>query len=270
MQPGKTIAGGLCVLSLGGVLMPTGAGAQTIWHDHARPQSVWLELNHVEFEGEGSGFLTSSNAIGGRYRLSETGAFTIELPFANADLDAPFDSDFSIGNPYLGFEYAPNEAFLLETGVRVPVGSDSDLGSVAGLSAEYADRTVAYLEDVVSIHIVPNLLSADENGFRTRLRGGPGVWIPTGGGDVELVLDYGGTVGYENGGFGGDLGITGWMIVTQGDLDFGERTVFQLGGQLYRRFGGGGRLGVLVRFPLDDELENVDFVLGLKASLAVD
>lgn len=270
MQFTKTMAGGFCILVLGGVSVPPGLLAQTIWHDRTRPQSVWLEFNHVEFEGEGSGFLTSSNAIGGRYRLTEVGALTIELPFANADLDGPADSDFSIGNPYLAYEYAPNDAFLLETGVRVPIGSGSDFGALAGLSAEYADRTPAYLDDVVSVHVVPNLLAADENGFRARLRGGPAVWIPTGGGDVELILDYGGTVGYENGGFGGDLGITGWMIVTQGNLDFGQRTVFQLGGQLYRRLGGGGRLGALVRFPLDDELENVDFVLGLKASLAVD
>lgn len=246
----------------------TTADAQTIWRDHTRPQSLWLELNHVEFEGEGSGFLTSSNVLGGRYYLHDATALTAELPFAYADLDAPFDSEFGVGSPYLGVEYGPTERFLLEAGLRLPFSATNN-GAAAGFLAEFADRSAAYLDEVLSVHVIPNLLSTYEGGFRTRLRGGPVVWIPTGGGAPELFVDYGGSVGFENAGFGGDLGITGWMLVSGGDLNFVERTVFQAGAQAYRRLGNGGRLGVLLRIPLDDEVENVDFTVGVAASMPV-
>ena len=250
-------------------LMPAAtADAQTIWHDHTRPQSVWLELNHVEFEGEGSGFLSSSNALGGRYRIDDATALTAEVPFGYADLDAPDQSELGIGSAYLGVEYGPTESFLLEAGLRLPWNATNN-GAAVGLFGQFADRSAAYLDDVLSIHVVPNLLSTYEGGFRIRLRGGPTVWIPTGGGDPELLLDYGGTVGFENAGFGGDLGVTGWMLVSEGDLSFADRTIFQFGAQAYRRFANGGRLGVLFRVPLDDELENVDFTLGVTASVAV-
>lgn len=156
------------------------ADAQTIWHDHTRPQSLWLEFNHVEFEGEGSGFLTSSNVIGGRYYLDAVTALTAELPFAYADLDAPFDSEFGVGSPYLGIEYGPKESFLLEAGFRLPFSATNN-GAAAGSFAEFADRSTAYLDDFVSAHLILNHLSTYEGGFRMRLRGGPVVWIPTGG-----------------------------------------------------------------------------------------
>lgn len=265
IMTGAALAGGLLLLPV--VAAP--AGAQTIWHDHTRPQSVWLELNHVEFEGEGSGFLTSSNAIGGRYDLDDATALTVEVPFGYADVDAPSESEFGIGSPYLGVEYGPSESFLMEAGLRLPWSANNN-GAAAGLFGEFADRSAAYLDEVLTVHLIPNLISTDENGLRTRLRGGPVVWIPTGGGDPEVILDYGGAVGFESGGFGGDLGVTGWMLVSEGDLDFAERTVFQAGAQAFRRLGNGGRVGVLLRIPLDDEVENVDFTLGVKASLAVD
>lgn len=244
------------------------ADAQTIWNDHARPASLWLEFNHVDFEGEGSGFLTSSNVIGGRYYLGDVTALTAELPFAYADLDAPLESEFGVGSPYLGIEYGPEDSFLLEAGLRLPFSATNN-GAAAGFFAEFADRSAAYLDEVLSVHVIPNLLSTYEGGFRTRLRGGPVVWILTGGGAPELFVDYGGSVGFENAGFGGDLGITGWMLVSGGDLDFGERTVFQVGAQAYRRLGSGGRLGVLLRIPLDDEVENVHFTLGVAVSMPV-
>lgn len=245
------------------------AYAQTIWHDHTRPQSVWLELNHVEFEGEGSGFLTSSNTLGGRYDLDDVTAFVAEVPFGYADVDAPNESEFGIGSPYLGVEYGPTESFLLEAGLRLPWSANNN-GAAAGLFGEFADRSAAYLDEVLTVHLIPNLVSTDENGLRTRLRGGPVVWIPTGGGGPEVVLDYGGTVGFDNGSFAGDLGVTGWMLVSEGDLDFADRTVFQAGAQVSRRLGSGGRVGVLLRIPLDDDVENVDFTLGVKASLVMD
>ncbi|MFW6084908.1 MAG: hypothetical protein ACODAA_06815 [Gemmatimonadota bacterium] len=265
------IVGAAIVLAAGFSLLPVAtapAAAQTIWHDHTRPQSVWLELNHVEFEGEGSGFMTSSNAIGGRYGLGDATAFTIEVPFGYADLDAPNESELGVGSPYLGVEYARSESFLLEAGLRLPFSATNN-GAVAGFFGEFADRSEAYLDEVLTVHLIPNLVSTDENGLRTRLRGGPVIWVPTGGGDPEVILDYGGTIGFENGGFGGDVGVTGWMIVSQGDLDFGERTVFQAGAQAFRRLGDGGRVGILLRIPLDDEVENVDFSLGAKVALAV-
>lgn len=263
---------GAIALFAGLLLLPVAAAtadAQTIWHDHTRPQSFWLELNHVEFEGEGSGFLTSSNSIGGRYTLDDATALTVELPFGYADVDAPDESEFGVGSPYLGVEYGPTESFLLEAGLRLPFSATNN-GAAAGFFGEFADRSAAYLDEVLSVHLIPNLISTYESGFRTRLRGGPTVWIPTGGGDVELFIDYGGTIGFENAGFGGDLGVTGLLLVSEGDLDFAERTLFQLGAQAYRRLGNGGRLGVLLRIPLDDELENVDFILGVKASMPVD
>lgn len=270
----KTTAMSTCAVCVGLFLLAPAAtaDAQMIWHDHTRPQSLWLEFNHVEYDVDGIGFLTSSNAIGGRLRISDSQALTAEIPLGYGDVETSFgsESDFAIGNPWLGFEHTPNDRFLLEAAVRVPLADGGDFGAQAASGGEIVDRFSAYIDEFVVLHVVPNLLSNYEDGFRTRLRGGPAFWIPTSGGDLEITLDYGATLGYEKNGFGGDVGLTGWMFVTADGADLGERTLFQAGAQLYRRFSSGGRIGLLFRLPLDEDASGTfEYTLGVKASLAV-
>lgn len=99
----------------------------------------------------------------------------------------------------------------------------------------------------------------------TRLRGGPTVFLTTGGndGDTELFFDYSAQVGYEGEKLNIVGGLTGRMLVSEDGLDFGERTFhqFTLAASLNR---GQLRPGVMLRFPRDDDVRSANnYIFGL-------
>lgn len=249
---------------------PSVSPGQTLWSDPARPQSIWLQALHPDLEsGSGSGFLSSGLFLGGRVDLSEDCAFVGEIPFGYADLDDG-DSEFGVGNPYAGLEFGPSRGLLVEFGARVPLASNTNNGAAIGGLADLVDRPGAFASDALTISAAVNSLASFEKGGHTRLRVGAIGLVPTDGGDQEVLLDVGATVGYEDSSFGAEAGLDGWIWLTQSDLDLGERSVVQFGAQAYHRLAAGGRVGVQFRLPLDRDLKDItDFTVGLDVSFAL-
>lgn len=258
-----------------------GAGdlpAQTIWTGLERPKGLQLELHHPElddFGPEAYGALTSVGFIGGRLPVSPMLNVVADVPLAYADADVPSDpgfdaSKFGIGAPYLGAEYVPGTGMVFEGGVRLPIASEN-LGASVGSSSEFVDRLGAFSDYAVVVNAA-GLFGGSADRFAYRIRFGPRALIATEEDtDTELLLDYGGVLGYDAPTFGVEAGVVGLAILTEGDVSFGERTLHEAGVQAYRNLSGGGRLGLLARFPLDEDLRELqDLSVGLITTIPID
>ena len=175
-----------------------------------------------------------------------------------------FEPETIIGNPYVGLEFRkPGSSVFTEIGGRIPVTPDDKFSaSSIGGSADF-DRLEAFASDLLAITGKINYHNKNASNLVIRLRGGPTVWIPTDEGDTELLLDYSAQVGYEGQQVSVIGGLTGRLIVTEEDLDFGERTFHHLGASASLNLGTVSP-GIHFRIPIDEDLsDSIDSVLGL-------
>lgn len=239
---------------------------QSLWSSVGGPPGVQLELHRADVAADGVGALSGVGFVGGRLRASEGLLVVVDMPFAYADIDAA--SDFAIGSPYIGVETSRNDA-TLEAGIRLPLAG-SGAGSFVGGATELVDRPGAFASDAFVANVAGNWGDVAPSGFLYRLRLGPRLLIPDGGGDVEVLVDYGAVIGLRAARFGLEGGISGWAVVTEDVDDLGGATVHQAGVEAYRHWSDGGRIGVLLRLPFDDDASAVqDFSLGVYARLAL-
>jgi len=127
------------------------------------------------------------------------------------------------------------------------------------------DRAEAFIPDVITLTGRGNYYRKSASNVVFRLRGGPTLWLDAGDSvdESEFFLDYNALIGYEGAQFSLMGGFTGRLIVSEKDLDLGERTIHQLGAAASLNLGV-VHPGIHVRFPLDDDLNSIiDFVFGL-------
>jgi hypothetical protein len=134
------------------------------------------------------------------------------------------------------------------------------------------NRWEAFFEDILTIRGTGHYTYHGASGFRTHLYGGSSVWVYTGdfGEDsVELLADYGAHAWYQAGQqVQVGAGLTGRIIVSEGDIDIVDRMLNQVGLAVIGRFGyvhPGGHFRV--PFSLSEGRDETSYVLGL--SLAV-
>jgi hypothetical protein len=241
-------------------------GAQTIWTGLERPEGLHIEAYHPELDGDTFGALSSVVFVGGRLEASPGLRLVADLPLAYADAEGA--SDLAVGAPYFGVEWVRANR-VIEAGVRAPTAS-SNFGAALGSAAEFVDRLGSFSSNAAVVTAAGVYGGTSAGGFVHRIRLGPRVLIPTEGGDTEIIVDYGGVIGYATPTFGIEGGLTGWALVTEDAGGLGERTVHQVGFQAYRPLADGGRLGVLLRLPLDKDVADFqDFSVGLIATIAL-
>lgn len=239
---------------------------QSLWSSVGAPPGVQLELHRTDLAADGAGGLSGVGFVGGRLRASEGLLVVVDVPLAYADIDAA--SDFAIGSPYVGVETSRSGS-TLEAGIRLPLAG-SGAGSFVGGATELVDRPGAFSSNAFVANVAGNWGGIAASGFLHRIRLGPRLLIPEGGGDVEVLVDYGAVIGLRAARFGIEGGISGWAVVTEDVDDLGGATVHQAGVEAYRHWSDGGRIGVLLRLPLDDDASAFqDFSLGVLARLAL-
>ncbi len=256
---------------------PTSTHAQGIGTVANGDNTVAIEILKPNFDGDdGTKFLTSAWFLSSRWRVSPSLRIVGELPFAYASVKDPFlggsESAAAVGNPYVGIEVGSRDSRVsFDFGVRAPLADeDQDIALATGLAADL-DRWEAFLPEVLPITGIVSYRYRDPSGFGIRFRGGPALWLNVGESDAdpELFALYSGQVMYENRRVSLAGGLSGRAIVTEGDLDFGQRTIHQLGlgaavalGQV--------RPGIQLLVPVDDEWSDlVDYSVGLTLSVTV-
>lgn len=273
-------------VALIGTLAPIALSAQSIWIDPGLGDALTLEALKPNLEGEGATLTTSVHFVGIRLSAGQNLRLVAEAPFAYGDVKEEADGlpegveKATLGNPYLGIEWVPSTGspFFVELGARAPLASDlfvdetleeGNFGTAIGLLTEFGTRAEAFLPDIVPLSAMANywlrLSEGEAAGLALRLRGGPVTWIPTDGGDVELLGVYSAQLWYQGAGFSLGGGYVGRGILTDEDASFDEATVHQVGGSANLTL---GRLvpGLQFRVPLDEE-DGVDFIAGLNLGL---
>lgn len=267
----------LLALVLGGLLfLPTIAFAQSTWLDPARPQGVSVELLKPDFNRlSDNTFFSGAYIVSGRVAATPALKIMADLPIVHYGVDGEGlgVSETSVGNPYFGAELAhPNGMLHGELGIRIPLdGNESAL--MSGMASDL-DRREAFFGNLLSIignvdyqYQVP---SPALSGLTVRLRGGPNLWVYTddmADDDVDLYANYAAQLWYEVQRIQVGVGAIGRALLTEGDLDFGERTAHQLEVSVlgtYRRVQPGVHFGL----PFDDNDFNdvVDYVIGVSLS----
>ncbi|UCC71836.1 MAG: hypothetical protein JSV86_15885 [Gemmatimonadota bacterium] len=253
---------------------PGELASQSIWLEPHGDRVAYLEILKPSFEdGDDIAFLTSAWYLSTRVALSDNIAVVGEVPFAYAKIDSEFteesQSGTTIGNIYAGLELTGGASkFFGEFGVRVPLASDEGdggLASEAGFLADYVDRAEAFLPNVLSIHAAVNYRLRQENGVGVRFRLAPLLWIDTesDGAEVELWTLYSAQVWYNGEMVAVGGGFSGRALLTEEDLDFGERSFHQIclaANLILGRF----QPGVQLRVPVDKDYSDiVNTVVGL-------
>lgn len=271
--------GRLLTLGLGWVLLfPAVAPAQSIWLDPDRPQGVSVELFKPDFNNlSDNTFFSGEYVVSGRVAVTPAVKIMADLPISHYGVDGGgLDiSETGVGNPYLGVEIAhPNRMLYGEFGIRIPVdGNESAL--MSGMASDL-DRREAFFGNVFSItgqvdyrYRIPAAFS----GLSLRLRGGPNFWIYTDDAfedDVDLFASYAAQLWYEVQRIQVGVGAVGRALLTEDNLDFGERTAHQLGVSLlgtYRMVQPGVHFGL----PFDDNDfgDTTDYVVGISLTARV-
>ncbi|MGH7481890.1 MAG: methyltransferase family protein [Longimicrobiales bacterium] len=250
------------LLTLLGLLAVTPVAAQTLLHPDPDLPSLRLELMHPDLEGEEeidlddfAGFLTLNAGV------SDRAVLVVDLPFAHSSfLD---ESSSGIGNPYVGLLFgAPARDVRFELGARLPIGQEE----FSLLLGQFSDiqRLEAFIPDLAAAYAAVDWRNPlEDERLRLRLRGGPTLWLFTGGdeSDAEMLIDYLGQLWYVSGPARLGGGLSGRFIATGDEGDFGERSIHQLD------LAGGYDFGVLepglqIRVPFD-AFQEISSVIGV-------
>jgi len=263
-------------LALGLVaLLSAPAAAQSTWLDREHRPSVLVEVLFPSFDGGGTDFPTWTWFAATRLPLGTNKMFVGELPYTHGQIDngGATGGQGSIGNPYLGIEYAPKPSGLLaEFGVRIPLASDDKLlPFVVGYYSD-VERQEAFVPDQVTVrlglHYHHAASAASPVAYDVRVT--PSGWIKTSDGflgDSEMYVGYGAWLRYEGPTARVGGGLTGRWNATNDGANFGEASVHQL--DLGADFlAGSVRPGVMFKLPLDDGLSDaLDSVIGVSVTV---
>lgn len=254
------VACGLVAFALVSCLFAPPARAQSTWLDHGHRASGLLEVLFPSFDGEDTKFPDWTWYATGRFPLGGETHFVGELPFTQMDLVGT-TSEATIGNPYLGVEYAPRPSGpLVEFGVRIPLTSDkADSPWINGYLTD-VEREEAFVPDALPVRLgVHHHHAAAVGGVSYDVRLVPSIWIKTNDkflNETETFLGYGGIVRYEGAVVRAGGGLTGRWNLSSNGRDFGASTFHQAEFAVdFLR--GPVRPGIQLKLPLDHDLTQI-------------
>ncbi len=239
--------------------------AQALWVDRNTGRAVEFSFARPVLEESDQALLSGTARFAGTFPIRGTTLVRVELPVARADFGGV--SETMIGAPYIGVVGgAPDGDVRYQIGIRLaPRESDRWSAAMVGVNANY-EQFEAYLSEFVGLRTSVQFGRVSKGGLLAQVRLGGTLLIPTGadGSDREAFVDYGARVGTETARGFLIADVSGRMLATAPDLSFGERTVHFVG------LSGGIAVGqvtpaVEVRFPIDDEFNNMDMIVRVGA-----
>jgi hypothetical protein len=244
--------------------------------DSAQAQSIFLEPNgqgsiHLEALRPGIPLINLSNTsfayfLSGQIQMGEGLQIRAEVPFMYYKLDdkqqyyePQTEAQTDFGNPYLGLNVGnPDNGLQGEFGIRVPVIDNNSEVTEIGILTDPVERMEAFVPDLLPIYLGGNYRYRSSNGFGMRLRMVPVFWLwvnDRSDADPEVFVQYSAQAWYEDKKVGVGGGFSGRVILTEDELDIGERTFHQFGFFANYTFGS-VMPGFQVRFPLDGNLKD--------------
>ncbi|MGH7585999.1 MAG: hypothetical protein ACREMH_07110 [Gemmatimonadales bacterium] len=243
--------------------------AQELWPVPSRRTTLLFEWQRPSVSGADLSTLSGMLRAGITVPIGATTRFVVVLPFTRASFEE-FESDHTtaFGNPYVGVESGVvGGSFTAQLGVYLPLASEDALEPAAlGLIGDF-DRAEAYIPNLLTPRADVQYRRLEPGGFLWGVRGGLAAWVPTEGGDVELVGAYGLLAGLEKAPMRLTASLNGRLVVTAEEADLGERTFHQLGFEA-AYLGASVEPYLMIRLPLDDGLgEALDLTAGIGARI---
>jgi len=221
--------------------------------------------------------LSSVTQFSGRIKLNSQFYLMLEIPFAHYKPDSSNlfyynrVSQYMFGNPYIGLEYSNNkDLWYCQFGFRPPFAysNKNDVDDYARL-ANY-NKAEAFTHDVLSIYGKTGIKFTNNSNISYNFLCGPAVIIPTVKEDEddgsEIYLDVLAQMTLTTPTVRFKAGISGryWVSAAHEADGLDERSIHIFG--FSADFGSGRfRPGIQLRFPLDDDLEdlNLKYVFGM-------
>ncbi len=268
----------ILVLTFFGLTEPV--ASQHYWLHTYGEREISLEAHKAKFDRDRDfSLLNSAWFLSGSFSLTQMTALVVEFPFARYDIDnisSYYLDQNIIGNPYIGLRVTSPERRLSAVaianfGIRLPLAQDDRFNAATiGIFTSF-DRFEAFIPNLFTLLASGGYRFSSRGGTSFSFTMGGSFMVPTnGGGAPEMYIDYNLELWYRSASAGIGSGFTGRLLTTQSDLDFGERTVHQMGLAGYADFGI-IRPGLNFRFPLDDDLSEVlDFVYGFSVTFDIE
>jgi hypothetical protein len=237
------------------------AGQSPSW-EGTRDAALSLSVMKPNFEDGGFSFATAAMNLGGRIHLSESTLLVADIPFARGGIDEAEEfggaaSSSTIGNPYVGIELRRPSGWSWAVGGRIPLQhefGEDDYATLIGIIGDI-DRSDAYLSKVMALSGSARYDVRTPDGFTARFQLGPIVDVPFGDEadmeDPEVMAAYTAMLGYASSALELSAGWVGRALMTESDLEDGERSIDHLVAELAI---GSARVQPVigVRRPLDD------------------
>jgi hypothetical protein len=250
------------------------AAAQDYW---SNPGNNELSLELVRPMLPDDELTTTSFALfaGGTINLTKTLAVAFDFPYARAAYDiGEAETSSSIGNPYVGVEYAmPALGLQLTGGARLPLAKleiDNFLGQALGILSTI-DRMEAFVPEAATLQASARLTRELTPNFFVSGRLGANMALYTdteeGEDSSDLFTLYGAQGWYQTGALRVGGGLLGRLLLTgEEDSSFSDNSWHEAG--LWLDYAvGPTRPGIFIRMPLDDEMSDImDFTIGLGVS----
>ena len=259
-------------------LFATPVVAQNYWMHPGEGTSVSLEIFKPKFDDfEAFDLMTSVWLLSASIETSERMTLVLDYPIANLDVKENYGGDAAtlFANPYVGFEYKlgsldEKETLLVRVGIRLPLASDNKYG-VASIGAwTLYDRFEAFVPDLLTI--VEGFgwrKELSSSGIEQKSNVNFAIMIPTEDGEAELFGDYNFAFWFPVQTLNLGIGLSGRIIVTEGDLDILERTFHhvRLSGNIAA---GKFKPGFHMQVPTDELLADiVDFSYGVNLTYLI-
>jgi hypothetical protein len=237
------------------------AAAQSNWLYASPGRSVTVEAYKLGL-GPSQSITTSTLFFTGKIDVQEGLYLVLEVPISNFDYDKDYQEDFDaqtmVGNPYVGVEWCPATSSVIgSAGLRFPTAPEGSQSAAYNGGLTAFDRVEAFANDMFTVYVNSGYRWFTGEYHSFQVIGGPVFTLPTiGGADPDILIDYKGEYWARADAVSFGIGLTGRVILTEGDLNFHERTWHRLGfsgNVLLGQF----RPGFNIRVPLDEEIRNV-------------
>jgi len=258
----------LGLLVLGCCALAPAAHAQSVWLDRDHGPGGQLEVLFTRTKDLPARFPSATEFLSARLGRGERTHLVLDVPYANVQFNTISGttratvSDGTIGNPYVGVEYAARPSGMrYEFGVRVPVvGFAHELAWSSGFVSDI-EREEAFLPDLLSVRFAfhAHHPAAAAGRIAWDARAVPTLWVSTQTqsiNETEILLGYLGTVRYEGAWARLGGGVTGRYVLVADGSGMGGSNSDQL--DLMADFlPGSVRPGVQAKFPLDHDRKDL-------------
>ena len=265
----------LAVFTLGS----SAAHGQSLWIPRNHDTVVLLEVFRPEFddnlaiqeEPTGALFLDVRHAFAsGTAIVAEVALSRFRGTFDTGGFFPFYRTETEFGNPYVGVEIGGDDTPVFgEVGVRLPVGSENQPGTLLTGIASDVTRWDAFVDDYVTVRGCFNLREKTDAGITARLRFGPVLFVPTESNlDTEAFGVFAWQIGYEGRALRAGSALSGIIHFSDPSGNLGSRARTQV--ELHADFGSWRiRPGLELKLPLGLDGYYVPLVLGLSVSAAL-